>query len=103
MEQLDICRLGANRNGRAGDLVVVLQHRMMDQLGTCVVAPVLPLSQLPIVDRLRPVVTLDGVDHVIAVDRLAAISRRAIGAQVGSAAPLRAAVIAALDLLFTGI
>ena len=98
MNQFDICPL---RGGR-GNPVVILQHRLSHQLDTCVVAPLVPTSQLPPLERMRPLVRYRDRDHVIAVDRLAAVTRRSIAKPVGSAAAQRDHIIAAIDLLFTG-
>jgi hypothetical protein len=60
------------------------------------------MSQLPPIERLRPLVRYRDRDHVIAVDRLAAVARRSIDKPAGSVAAQRDAIIAAVDLLFTG-
>ena len=81
---------------------MILQHRLSHHLDTCVVAPLVPTSQLPSVERMRPVVRYRDQDHVIAVDRLAAVARRSIDKSVGSVAAQRDHIIGAIDLLFTG-
>ena len=98
MDQFDICPL---RGGR-GNPVVILQHRLSHHLDTCVVAPLVPTNQWPPIERMRPLVRYGDRDHVIAVDRLAAVARRSIDKPVGSAAAQRDHIIAAIDLLFTG-
>ena len=98
MDQFDICPL---RGGR-GNPVVILQHRLSHHLDTCVVAPLVPTSQLPPIERMRPLIRYQDRDHVIVIDRLAAVARRSIDKPVGSAAAQRDHIIAAIDLLFTG-
>ena len=98
MDQFDICPL---RNAGSNP-VVILQHRLSHHLDTCVVAPLIPASQLPPIERMRPLVRYRNRDHVIAVDRLAAVARRSIDMPVASAAAQRDHIIAAIDLLFTG-
>ena len=98
MDQFDICPL---RGGR-GNPVVILQHRLSHHLDTCVVAPLVPISQLPAMERMRPLVRFQDRDHVIAVDRLAAVGRRSIDKPIGSLAAERDGIIVAIDLLFTG-
>jgi toxin CcdB len=98
MDQFDICPL---RGGR-GNPVVILQHRLSHDLDTCVVAPLVPTSELPPIERMRPLVYYRERDYVIAVDRLAAVARRNIDKPVGSVAAQRDGIIAAIDLLFTG-
>ena len=98
MDQFDICLL----RGARGNPVVVLQHRLSQHLDTCVVAPLVPISQLPVLERMRPPVRYQDRDHVIAIDRLAAVARRSIDKPVGSVAAQRDQIISAIDLLFTG-
>ena len=54
------------------------------------------------IERMRPLVRHKGRDHVIAIDRLAAVARRSIDKPIGSAAAQRDQIVAAIDLLFTG-
>src|SRR3954454_17120708 len=98
MRQFDICPL---RKGR-DDLVVVLQHELSVDLDTCVVAPLVPVSRLPCIKGLRPVVSYQERDYVIAIGRLAAVKRRNLASSVESAVTQRDEIIAAIDLLFTG-
>ncbi len=46
---------------------------------------------------------VNGRRYVIFVEQLAAISRRSIGQTVGTAKAIEYNIIAALDMLFTGI
>jgi toxin CcdB len=98
MDQFDICPL---RSGGSNP-VVILQHRLSHHLDTCVVAPLVPASQLPPIEHMRPLVRYRNRDHVIVIDRLAAVARRSIDKPIGSAAAQRDHIIAAVDLLFTG-
>jgi toxin CcdB len=103
MEQLSICRV--QRTGPRGsrDMVVVLQHALLDDLNTRVVAPLVLSSELPHIPKLRPKVRIDEKDYVVAIDRLAAVPRRSIGEMLGSIQMGREEMIAAVDLLFTGV
>lgn len=101
MEQFAICLLRRARRRR--DYAVILQHRLLDDLDTCVIAPLVPAGQRLPVRRLRPPVRIAEKEYVLAIDRLAAVERRSIGEAVGSLAFRRDEIIAAVDLLFTGI
>jgi toxin CcdB len=83
--------------------VVVLQHDRISGLSTLVVAPMIRVSALPQLDRLHPSVTLDLQSYRVVVEELAAVHRRTLGRIVGSLEGERYSIIAALDLLFTGI
>ena len=53
--------------------------------------------------RLHPTIELGGRRYTMFVQELAAVPRQLLGRVVGSAEAHRYAIVAALDLLFTGI
>jgi toxin CcdB len=53
-------------------------------------------------DRLNPRIEIDGQPFVLIAQELVAVRKSVLGNARGSIAGERAAVIAALDLLFTG-
>jgi hypothetical protein len=53
--------------------------------------------------RLHPSVDVSGRGFIVLVEELAAVARRTLGGVIGSAEASRYEIIAALDLLFTGI
>jgi hypothetical protein len=83
-------------------LAVVLQHAVLDQLRTVVVAPLLDLSDTPRIKRLHPVFKVNGSEYLIAVDLMVAIERRHIVEVVTSADQLADDIQNALDLIFIG-
>jgi len=99
MRQFDVCRL----KDRGEQLVVVLQHDMADELATRVVAPLSDRSFRKLITRLRPIVTLNGENCVLQLDRLAAIQQSAIGFAEASVAADELRIKNALDLLFFGV
>jgi mRNA-degrading endonuclease toxin of MazEF toxin-antitoxin module len=84
-------------------LAVVLQHDRVSTFSALVVAPLTAASPVLLGTRLHPMVDLSGRQFVVLVEELAAVARRTLGRVVGSAEPNRYAIVAALDLLFTGI
>ena len=102
MKQFDVYRLRQPRGEGAGRLVVILQHDTTEKLETRIVAPLAHPNAIPPVERLRPIIQVDGVEHVLVVDRIAAIERATMGQRVGNVAPYRDEIVSALDLLFTG-
>ena len=96
MKQFEIRRL------RSGDLVLLLQHDLLEGLNSLVVAPVVRMPSLLPMQRLRPTFDVDSVRHVILTDRLAAVERSAIGTVVADARDVQDAVNLALDFLFKG-
>jgi hypothetical protein len=60
-------------------------------------------SAVPKDMRLHPVIELDGHRYVMFTQELAAVPRQTLGRTVGSAERERYALVAAIDLLFTGV
>ena len=82
-----------------------VQSPLLEELQSRVVIPMTKSSaamKKP-VSRLTPVITVDGVPHLLVTHQLAAISQSALGIPVADATLERAAIIAALDVLITGI
>lgn len=99
MNQFDVYRL---KQARGDGLVVILQHDTTANLETRIVAPLAQQSAIPPAERLRPIIEVNGSEHVLVVDRIAAVQRRSLAQRVGSVAAYRDDIISALDLLFTG-
>lgn len=83
--------------------VVVLQYPGLDTGASILVAPLFPASDLPELQGVTPRVDLDGEDHLIAVQLLAAIQRKDLGPVERTLAPHEYAVANAINRLFFGI
>jgi toxin CcdB len=100
MAQFDVYRLGSE----GVEFVLDLQDEMLENLSTRVVAPLaLPKTVGLPMKTLNPRIAVGGVDCILLTHLLAAIPVAALGHPVGSASSQRDAIVAALDLLFTGI
>lgn len=102
MAQFDLHR---NRKGGDYPLLLDVQADLLERLATRVVVPLMTVKRhgaRPIT-RLNPVVRVRGNEYVLVFQELAAIPASALGDVVGSLADRRAELIAAVDLLFTGI
>ena len=86
-------------------LLLDVQSELLDALTTRVVIPLYRRKAVgaSIVNTLMPEVELDGDVYVAVTPELAGIPRRSLGAEVGRLADRRGDIIAALDLLLTGI
>jgi hypothetical protein len=102
MTRFDVCRTEGSGIGGRGRLVVILQHQHLDVLATTIVAPLYPMRELPAVERLRPTVSVGGKRYRVAVDRMAALPKRQLGAVIGNAENARYELLGAVDLLFSG-
>jgi toxin CcdB len=97
MAQFDIFRFADN------GLVVDLQADALASLATRLVTPLYPASGLRPIRQLNPVVMIGGEPHIIAIQEAAAVRLTSLGAKAGSAAHLRDKIIAAVDVLITGV
>ncbi len=102
MAQFDLHK---NPRGGAYPYLLDVQAELLERLGTRVVVPLMPLKKYGArpITRLNPVVKVKGADHVVVFQELAAVPVTVLGEPVASLVGKRADLIAALDLLFTGI
>lgn len=86
-------------------LLLDVQSDLLDPLATRVVVPLAPAAaaRTRAIDTLTPTVRFEGRDYVLLTPQLAGIPARELGPAVGSLAAERRAIVAALDLLITGI
>jgi toxin CcdB len=102
MAQFDVFR---NSRSRMYPLVMDVQAELLAQLATRVVVPLMPVgrSGAKPMTRLNPTARLRGKEYSLIFQEIAAIPKSELGAPVASLAARRAELIAAIDLLFTGI
>ena len=102
MAQFDVHR---NPGKRRYPLLLDVQDDLLTTLATRVVVPLTTSKQFGArpITRLNPVATVDGRDYVLVFQELAAIPAAALGESVASLRDRRTEMIAAIDLLFTGI
>jgi toxin CcdB len=83
--------------------LIVLQHDRVSSFSGVVAAPLVQTSPTFERTRLHPTVDVAGQTYVIFIEDLAAVPRRTLGRVVGTAEAKRYEIVAAIDLLFTGI
>ena len=84
--------------------LLVLQNDLLSQLGTVVVAPLVDEAAFGTPARiLNPVFNIEHRRVVLSTAELAGVSRRSLGEEVTSLATEREAIMAAWDLIFSGI
>lgn len=95
------------RNPRQGDFPLLLdvQADLLSPLATRVVVPMAKVRRYGAkpITRLNPTVRVRGVEYVLVFQEIAAVPATALGKRVGSLASRRDELVAAVDLLFTGI
>lgn len=102
MPQFDLFRQPGNTRY---PFLLDLQADLLRDLATRVVAPLTAVKRLngrPI-GRLNPIVEIEGKSYAILFQELAALPVKALGLAAGDLRGRRDELIAALDLLFTGI
>ena len=103
MKQFDIVANPVPRSRERQPFLVTLQSDLlMRSLDTVVVAPLEPAASGTFADRLNPRVEVDGQPFMLVAQELVPVRKSVLGSPRGSIAGARDAVIAALDLLFTG-
>jgi toxin CcdB len=82
-----------------------IQSELLNDLNTRVVVPLAPPGSRrgPSLAKLMPKIRVDGVDYVMLTPQLAGIPVRHLGYEVENLADNRAEIVAALDLLVSGI
>ncbi len=93
---------GASRG--AAPLLLDVQADLLSDLATRVVVPLIPLADFgrPVA-RLHPTFMVSGAAHVMATHLIAAIPRAALGAEIASLADQRDQVVAAIDVVLSGV
>jgi len=101
--QFDVFANPDRESSKAHPYLIVLQSDAVSQIDTCIVAPLVPPRTIKLFERLLPQVTIDGVQFTIAVPDMAAIPTAEIGTPIANLEADRYRIVAALDLVFTGI
>lgn len=83
--------------------VVILQHDRTAFVRTAIAAPLAEWTSALANTRIHPTITIDNRRYVALIEQMAAVPLSVLGGLVGSAETQRYEIIAALDLLFTGI
>lgn len=87
-------------------LLLNVQSDLIEETGTRVVVPMVPAGgrkRAPVISSLAPVVEVNGKPHVLVVPLLAAIELADLGPAEADLSDERTAIMAALDLLISGI
>jgi toxin CcdB len=87
-------------------LLLDVQTDLLENLGTRVVVPLTPASvatKRTAMQTLTPLCTVEGKPYVLVTPQLAGIAARELGPPVADLSGERARILAALDLLITGI
>lgn len=105
MRQFDVYPNPNPDSGERLPYLIVLQSELLERLDTVVVAPLRSQEDgksIPI-QHLNPEVEVGAERYFVRIQDLAAIPARSLRQPVGNLSSEREALLAALDLLFTGL
>jgi toxin CcdB len=101
------CDVYVNANPDTRTLIPYLldvQTDFLNRLGTRVVVPLIGVAQMGgVIQQLHPLFVIEGVTVAMSTAELAGVPTRSLGKLVTSLQNQRSEIIAALDLLFTGV
>ncbi|MBA4132504.1 MAG: plasmid maintenance protein CcdB [Hyphomicrobium sp.] len=103
MRQFDVFAKPSEASRDFAPFVIVLQSDLTMTKTTVVVAPLVLPDRLPEPSRLFPRMHVGETPLVLSTSELAGIGRKQLRQHVTNLSGSRDAIIAALDLLFTGI
>lgn len=105
MAQFDVYRNANPATCARIPYLLDVQSDLLDPLATRVVVPLCKPEVLKgkLAERLNPVFEVGGHKMAMLTPELAGVSRKILGERIGNLSDERRSIIAALDLLFTGI
>jgi hypothetical protein len=103
VRQFDICPNPDRDSAGAHPYLVVLQTNGLADLNTRVVAPLIAPKHIPFFDRLMPEVVIKGARYVIDITNVGVVPTRELPAAIMNVESHRDRIIAAIDLVFTGV
>lgn len=105
MAQFDVHRNGNPASAAEFPLLLDVQSGLHDGLRTRLVVPLSPAEPMAgrIISGLMPVLTIDGAEFAMLTPQAAGIPTRLLGEHVANLSASRQEIIAALDLLLTGL
>jgi len=105
MAQFDVYRNASPATRARVPYLLDVQSDLLEVLATRVVVPLCKPEVLrgKPAERLNPVFEVEGRKMILLTPELAGVSRKALGERIANLANRRDAIIAALDLVITGI
>ncbi|HEY1614486.1 MAG TPA: CcdB family protein [Rhizomicrobium sp.] len=103
LKQFDVFPNPSARTRLSRPYFVVLQSDQLSQLSTRLVAPLVTPATIRYLERMMPEVTVEGRQYVVMPQELGPIVVKAIPAAIANLESERYRLIAALDLVFTGV
>lgn len=105
MAQFDLYANPNPESRKRAPYIIDLQHEMLSGLATRIMAPLVlsKPSGLPAVQRLNPVVSVEGQEYFLSTAEMASVPVRELSEPKGSLSTYRHDLMAAVDFLFTAV
>ncbi len=105
MAQFDVYRNGNPATRTRVPFLLDVQSDLLDRLVTRVVVPLCKPELLKgkLAERLNPVFLVEGQKLAMLTPEMAGVSRKVLGGKIASLAEERRAIVAAIDMVITGI
>jgi toxin CcdB len=105
MAQFSVYRNGNPATRKAIPLLLDIQCDLISDLATRVVVPLYPARTMKLAElkTLTPRFQIEGTGYLMVTPQLAGVSVKALGERVADLSDRRQEIIAAIDLLVTGI
>ncbi len=87
---------------KASGLLLDIQSDLLDEFGSRVVVPLMPIEGVQTVSRLHPVFVIDHHRYIMSTHLIFAIPLERLGEKIGSLAQEDLTITSALDKLFSG-
>jgi toxin CcdB len=102
-EQFDVYANTDPKSSRSHPFLIVLQADLLAHLNTRIVAPLVAPVAMPPFERLVPVVRIEGAPHMVDVTNIGVVPVKSLMRLVTNLESERYRIVAAIDLVFTGV
>ncbi len=104
MAQFDVVENTNAETRKTVPLLLDVQSDLLDSMATRIVIPLIDADQYgPPVARLNPVVEIDGAAFVLSTAEMAGVPASVLGRRVANLSRRRTEILAAIDILFSGV
>jgi toxin CcdB len=94
-----MARFDIYKGARGKGYLLDCQSDWLDEFGSRVVVPLMPITNVKTVSRLNPVFEIDGQSHIMSTHLIFAAPMERLGQRVGSLKQEHIEIITALDTL----
>jgi toxin CcdB len=103
IRQFDVCANPVALGREERPYLVAIQHNRLSDLSTRILVPLVVRKVLPEESRLSPTVVIHGRSYFIDPTNIVTLPLRRLGQAVANLEADRDRIIAAIDLVFTGV